>query len=86
MREFSNLGVRDILFRNTGAIENFNSMLIKYAPKRKTFDNVYFIGRMLWQQCTTTCMHFGLLQQQQMEETVIGENIIKALRNSMLSQ
>ncbi len=33
-------------FRHTGAIENFNSMLTKYAPKRMAFDYVYFIGRM----------------------------------------
>ena len=86
-------------FRYTGAIENFNSMLITYAPKRMSFDYVClvmsvfntvkechdYISRMVWQQWTTTCMDFGLLQQQQMEETAIGENIIRTLRISMLS-
>eukprot|EP00112_Aurelia_sp_Birch-Aquarium-sp1_P012866 Seg2710.2 transcript_id=Seg2710.2/GoldUCD/mRNA.D3Y31 product="hypothetical protein" protein_id=Seg2710.2/GoldUCD/D3Y31 len=33
-------------FRHTGNVENFNSMLTKYAPKRNAFDYRYFIGRM----------------------------------------
>lgn len=32
-------------FRHTGAIENFNSMLTKYAPKRLAFDYPYFLCR-----------------------------------------
>ncbi|XP_065054975.1 uncharacterized protein LOC135683598 [Rhopilema esculentum] len=33
-------------FRHTGSIENFNSMLTKYAPKRCAFDYPYFKCRM----------------------------------------
>ncbi len=40
----SNLGYHT-KFRHTGSVENFNSMLTKYAPKRNAFDYRYFIGR-----------------------------------------
>ena len=35
-----------VTFRHTGNVENFNSMLTKYAPKRVPFEYIYFIARM----------------------------------------
>eukprot|EP00112_Aurelia_sp_Birch-Aquarium-sp1_P016508 Seg3753.2 transcript_id=Seg3753.2/GoldUCD/mRNA.D3Y31 product="hypothetical protein" protein_id=Seg3753.2/GoldUCD/D3Y31 len=37
---------RYVTFRHTGNVENFNSMLTKYAPKRIAFEYIYFIARM----------------------------------------
>ena len=36
-----------VRFRHTGSLENFNSMLTKYAPKRIAFEYIYFVARIV---------------------------------------